>query len=128
MSRLLLKRCWIRRRSAILGAVAAFCARARRLRTKAIAARARAHAATPHPGGDPDPEEPVAPAQLRPGGVSLANPVERLINRLKQARRIATRYEKRADNSLAMIHIGMILLWLKPLADTAQPYSCILCF
>jgi transposase len=48
----------------------------------------------------------------------LRNRVERLINRLKQARRIATRYEKRAVNYLAMIHIGMILLWLKPFADT----------
>jgi hypothetical protein len=45
--------------------------------------------------------------------------IGRLINRLKQARRIATRYEKRADNYLAMIHIGMILLWLKPFADIA---------
>jgi transposase len=49
----------------------------------------------------------------------LRNKVERLINRLKQARRIATRYEKRADNYLAMIHVGMILLWMKPFADTA---------
>jgi transposase len=40
------------------------------------------------------------------------NLVERLINRLKQFRRIATRYEKRAANYLAMIHIGMLLLWL----------------
>jgi transposase len=40
------------------------------------------------------------------------NLIERLINRLKQFRRIATRYEKRAANYLAMIHIGMILLWL----------------
>lgn len=40
------------------------------------------------------------------------NRVERLINRLKQFRRIATRYEKRADNYLAMLHIGSILLWL----------------
>lgn len=42
----------------------------------------------------------------------LRNRVERLINRLKQFRRIATRYEKRADNYLAMLHIGSILLWL----------------
>ena len=42
------------------------------------------------------------------------NRVERLINRLKHFRRIATRYEKRAANYLAMLHIGMILLWLKP--------------
>jgi transposase len=40
------------------------------------------------------------------------NRVERLINRLKQFRRIATRYEKRACNYLAMLTIGMIRLWL----------------
>ena len=38
--------------------------------------------------------------------------IERLINRLKQFRRIATRYEKRAANYLAMVHIGMLLQWL----------------
>ena len=42
----------------------------------------------------------------------MRNRVERLINRLKQYRRIATRYEKLAENYLAMIHIGSILLWL----------------
>lgn len=40
------------------------------------------------------------------------NVVERLINRLKQHRRIATRYEKRAANYLAMRTITRILLWL----------------
>jgi transposase len=40
------------------------------------------------------------------------NRVERLINRLKQFRRIATRYEKHAANYLAMLTIGMILLWI----------------
>ena len=40
------------------------------------------------------------------------NKVERLINRLKQFRRIATRYEKRAANYLAMVNLGMIMLWL----------------
>ncbi len=40
------------------------------------------------------------------------NRVERLINRLKQNRRIATRYEKYAVNYLAMLTIGSILLWL----------------
>jgi transposase len=40
------------------------------------------------------------------------NQIERLINRLKQARRVATRYEKRAANYLAMVTISMILLWL----------------
>ncbi len=40
------------------------------------------------------------------------NAVERLINRLKQWRRIATRYEKRAANYLAMVTVAAILLWL----------------
>lgn len=40
------------------------------------------------------------------------NRVERLINRLKQNRRIATRYEKRAENYRALLTIAAILLWL----------------
>ncbi|MEP0871915.1 IS5/IS1182 family transposase, partial [Trichocoleus desertorum AS-A10] len=36
----------------------------------------------------------------------------RTINRFKQFRRIATRYEKRAENYLAMLSIAAILLWL----------------
>ena len=40
------------------------------------------------------------------------NLVERLINRLKQFRRLATRYEKRAANYRAMWVIAATLLWL----------------
>jgi transposase len=40
------------------------------------------------------------------------NVVERLINRLKQFRRVATRYEKRAVNYRAMLTIAAITLWL----------------
>ncbi|HAX79823.1 MAG TPA: hypothetical protein DCY88_29305 [Cyanobacteria bacterium UBA11372] len=40
------------------------------------------------------------------------NIVERAINRLKQFRRIATRYEKLAANYTAMILLACILLWL----------------
>jgi transposase len=40
------------------------------------------------------------------------NIVERLINRLKQYRRIATRYEKRAENYLAMLLLAAIIAWL----------------
>lgn len=40
------------------------------------------------------------------------NRVERLINRLKQFRRVATRYEKRASNYLAMGIIASIVLWI----------------
>ena len=38
--------------------------------------------------------------------------IERLINRLKQWRRIATRYEKRAENYQAFVLFGCIILWL----------------
>jgi transposase len=40
------------------------------------------------------------------------NVVERLINRLKQHRRVATRYEKLAANYLAMLTLAAIRLWL----------------
>jgi transposase len=40
------------------------------------------------------------------------NRVERLINRCKQFRRLATRYEKRAENYRAMWVIAAIFLWL----------------
>ena len=42
----------------------------------------------------------------------LRNMVERLFNRLKQYRRIATRYEKVAENYRAMLVVASILLWL----------------
>jgi len=40
------------------------------------------------------------------------NVVERLINRLKHFRRVATRYEKRAENYLAMLKLAAIKIWL----------------
>ncbi|WP_174451727.1 transposase [Azospirillum baldaniorum] len=40
------------------------------------------------------------------------NRVERRIGRLKQFRRTATRYKKRAANYLVMITVAAILLWL----------------
>jgi len=40
------------------------------------------------------------------------NVVERFINRLKQNRRIATRYEKLAVSYAAMVTIAAIVLWL----------------
>ncbi|NJL99904.1 MAG: transposase [Synechococcaceae cyanobacterium RM1_1_27] len=39
--------------------------------------------------------------------------VNRLIKRLKQFRRIVTRYEKRADNYLAMLNVAAIVLFLR---------------
>ena len=44
---------------------------------------------------------------------------ERGMNRLKQWRRVATRYEKRAANYLAVVRISSILIWLRSsLSDT----------
>jgi transposase len=40
------------------------------------------------------------------------NLVERCVGRLKEHRRIATRYEKLGLHYLGMLHLGMILLWL----------------
>jgi transposase len=41
------------------------------------------------------------------------NVVERCINKLKQFRRVATRYDKRADSFLAFVTLATILLWLR---------------
>ena len=56
---------------------------------------------------------------MNAGGESLINRfiapgnlVERCFNRLKQFRRIATRYEKKALNYLTMLTLASILLWL----------------
>lgn len=38
---------------------------------------------------------------------------ERCVNRLKQFRRVATRYEKRAANYLALVHFASIIIWLR---------------
>jgi transposase len=38
--------------------------------------------------------------------------VERLINSLKQFRRVATRYEKRTENYRAMLTLAAIKIWL----------------
>lgn len=40
------------------------------------------------------------------------NRIERLINRLKQYRRVATRYEKYAINYLTMLMIAAVRVWL----------------
>jgi transposase len=46
------------------------------------------------------------------------NRIERAINRLKQFRRIATRYDKRAWNYHAFVLVGAIVVWVKHLSDT----------
>jgi transposase len=43
----------------------------------------------------------------------LRNWAERGINRLKQWRRVATRYEKRAAHYLGFVHLACIMVWLR---------------
>jgi transposase len=69
-----------------------------------------------HPRGDPAPERPAArrppTPPIRPRRLPRPHRVERLINRLKQYRRIATRYEKHAAHYLALLTLAAGLLWL----------------
>jgi transposase len=41
------------------------------------------------------------------------NPAERFINRIKQFRRVATRYEKTARNFLGFVHVAAIMVLLR---------------
>ncbi len=41
------------------------------------------------------------------------NQVERFFNRIKQCRRVATRYDKLAANYLAFVQLASIRLWLR---------------
>ena len=49
----------------------------------------------------------------------LRNRVERFFNKLKQFRRIATRYDQLAANYLAMTKIATIRIWLRVNESTA---------
>ena len=44
---------------------------------------------------------------------ALRNRIERFINRLKNSRRVATRYEKTARNYLAVVTLAATVLWLR---------------
>jgi transposase len=46
------------------------------------------------------------------------NLVERFFNRLKQCRRVATRYDKLAANYLAFIKLAAIRIWLRAYEST----------
>jgi transposase len=48
----------------------------------------------------------------------LRNLVERFFNKLKQFRRIATRYDKLAENFLAAIKLASIRIWLRDYEST----------
>ena len=44
---------------------------------------------------------------------ALRNRIERCFNKLKNSRRLATRYDKTADSYLGFIHIAAVRLWVR---------------
>ena len=47
------------------------------------------------------------------------NLVERLVGKLKQFRRVATRYDKLDPHYLAFVQIASVVVWLRTFGDTA---------
>jgi len=52
---------------------------------------------------------------------ALRNRIERCFNRLKNARRVATRYDKTADSYRGFVQIASIRLWIRDFVNT--PYE-----
>jgi len=50
---------------------------------------------------------------------ALRNMVERCFNKLKNARRLATRYDKTADTYLAFIDLVSIRLWMRQFVNAS---------
>lgn len=50
---------------------------------------------------------------------ALRNLVERCINKLKNARRVATRYDKTAESYLGFVNIVSIRMWIRHFVNTA---------
>jgi len=50
---------------------------------------------------------------------ALRNMVERCFNKLKNARRLATRYDKTADSYLGFIHLVSIRLWMREFVNAS---------
>jgi Transposase DDE domain len=59
------------------------------------------------------------PAQGQPPGANQAEfvvcdqAIERLVDRLKQFRAVATRYDKTAESFLAFVHLAAARVWLR---------------
>lgn len=61
---------------------------------------------------------PANPARKEPAPLDrelyrLRNRMERLVNRLKQFRAVATRYGKTAESFLAFVHLAAVRIWLR---------------
>src|SRR3954465_13290768 len=65
-----------------------------------------------------NPKEPIC---FSPHLYRARNLVERFFNKIKQWRRVATRYDKLAANYLAFIQLASIRLWLRAYEST--PYN-----
>jgi hypothetical protein len=52
-------------------------------------------------------------SRLKSGSMLLADQVERFFNRIKQCRRVATRYDRLSANYLAFVQLASIRLWLR---------------
>ena len=50
---------------------------------------------------------------------ALRNMVERCFNKLNNARRLATRYDKTADSYLGFIHLVLIRLWMREFVNAS---------
>jgi len=66
------------------------------------------------------PNIPPMPHRLRPPCFSKSlyksrNAIERLFSKIKNFRRVATRYEKHAANYLAMLKLAAALIWIRTL-------------
>jgi transposase len=61
----------------------------------------------------------TAPAPVDGYIYSLRNRVERCFNKLKNSRRLATRYDKTADSYLGFVHIAAVRLWIRHFVNTA---------
>ena len=51
----------------------------------------------------------------------VRNLIERFFNKIKQCRRVATRYDKLAANYLAFIKLASICIWLRANESASQP-------
>jgi hypothetical protein len=55
----------------------------------------------------------------------VRNLVERFFNRMKQCRRVASRYDRLAANYLAFIKLAAIRVWLRAYKSTPWPMSAL---
>jgi transposase len=68
---------------------------------------------------DPDQRNRLIQLPVDAAIYALRNMVERCFNKIKNARRLATRYDKTADSYLGFIHIVSIRLWTRQFVNAS---------